>query len=265
MGFRFIHISDHHLLESERGLRLGFSPAYAFRKVMRHIAVHSAQQVDFILSTGDAVDPPSELGYRNFLKMLGCVSPSGRAPGPLRISLEGLHEMPFYLLPGNHDHRERFLKEIFPETHPAAWINSVFHHQGVKFICLDWGPGSKAAASKETLAFLRGALDESTPSVLAMHHHPIPTGFRWMDAFLADGIDLFWEEIRGYPILGLLFGHTHQSYEHEHNGVTGYGVRSTSYSFAPMDEPYACLLPPHYRIISVGVEKLETELVEVPI
>jgi len=33
---------------------------------MRHIADNAAQQVDFILSTGDAVDPLGEQGYRNF-------------------------------------------------------------------------------------------------------------------------------------------------------------------------------------------------------
>ena len=66
MDFRFIPISNHHLLESEHALRKGFSPAYAFREVMRHIADNAAQQVDFILSTGDAVDPLGEQGYRNF-------------------------------------------------------------------------------------------------------------------------------------------------------------------------------------------------------
>jgi len=86
-----------------------------------------------------------------------------------------------------------------------------------------------------------------------------------MDAFLADRMDLFWEEIQGHPILGLFFGHTHQSYEREHNGVTGFGVRSTSYSFSPPDEPPACLLPPHYRVNTVSEDGIDTQLIEVPI
>ena len=185
------------------------------------------------------------------------------APGPLYISLEGLTEMPFYLLPGNHDHRRRFLDIIYPQSDVMDRINTVFMHKGVQFICLDWGADSKAVVHPETLAFLRQTLDQAVPAILAMHHHPIPTGQRWLDAFLAEHIDQFWNAIAGYPVLGVFFGHTHQSFQGERSGIPCFGVRSTSYSFAPMDEPYACLLPPHYRIVAVEQDGIETECIEV--
>ena len=44
MAFSFIQITDPHLCESEGQLRLGFSPAYALRAVLRHIAEHAADR-----------------------------------------------------------------------------------------------------------------------------------------------------------------------------------------------------------------------------
>ena len=65
MSLSFIQITDHHLPEAESNLTKGFSPWYAFRAVMRHIAEHHAD-VDFIVSTGDLVDQGTDAEYRYF-------------------------------------------------------------------------------------------------------------------------------------------------------------------------------------------------------
>ena len=64
MSFSFVQITDHHLLETEAGLIRGFSPAHALRAVLRHIAGTVANTVDFIVSTGDLVDNPSQAAYQ---------------------------------------------------------------------------------------------------------------------------------------------------------------------------------------------------------
>ncbi|MCC7352929.1 MAG: metallophosphoesterase [Anaerolineae bacterium] len=56
MAFSFVQITDHHLRESEALLTRGYSTAYAFRAVMRHIAQHAASRADFIVTTGDLVN-----------------------------------------------------------------------------------------------------------------------------------------------------------------------------------------------------------------
>ena len=60
MNFSFIQITDHHLLESEDAHREGFVPGHALRMVLRHIARDTADKADFLLSTGDLVEPPTE-------------------------------------------------------------------------------------------------------------------------------------------------------------------------------------------------------------
>src|ERR1051326_42575 len=98
--FSFIQITDHHLLESEEALRDGFCPGHAFRMVMRHISQNIADKVDFIISTGDLVEPETEANYQGAIKLLG-INSSGALPGPQHINIEGLKDFPFYFLPGN--------------------------------------------------------------------------------------------------------------------------------------------------------------------
>src|SRR5512134_1971714 len=105
MDFSFIQITDHHLLESEEQIREGFVPGHALRMVMKHIAEHTADKADFIISTGDLVEPPTEAAYRCAIKLLG-LSSSAALPGPQKVNVEGLRDYPMYFLPGNHDDRE---------------------------------------------------------------------------------------------------------------------------------------------------------------
>src|SRR5262245_41449574 len=107
MAFSFIHITDHHLLEAEDGLIRGFAPAPTLRAVLRHIAGGPAAGADFVVSTGDLVNNGSAAEYQTARHVLG-LSGQAAAPGALRLTAEGLHDKPFYCLPGNHDDRSHF-------------------------------------------------------------------------------------------------------------------------------------------------------------
>src|SRR5918993_3038651 len=110
--FSFIQITDHHLLESEEQLREGFSPGHALRMVMKHIAETVADKADFIISTGDLVEPPTALTYQCATKLLGVRAPAS-LPGPQKVNIEGLNNYPMYFLPGNHDDRELMTRHLF--------------------------------------------------------------------------------------------------------------------------------------------------------
>lgn len=265
MSFSFVQITDHHLTASDTEYVKGYSTRHAFRAVLRHIAENVGQYADFMISTGDLVDKPSEGSYRSFLEMVDVHSAAAEAPGPLFITAEGLQEFPIYLLPGNHDDRDHFFKCLFPKSAPGPWMNVTFHHNGVQFICLDWGPNAKAVAHPEMLSFLARALETDMPSVIVTHHHVTPIGSRWLDAFIADEVGRFWEILSGHPVLGILSGHVHIPYEKVINGIPVFGLRSTSYPFMLQDEPLACLLPPQYRLITVQNGMLTTRIFEVPL
>ncbi|GAB1469131.1 3',5'-cyclic-AMP phosphodiesterase [Chloroflexota bacterium] len=265
MSFSFIQITDHHITESDAEFLRGFSTRHAFRTVLKHIAQNPEAKIDFILSTGDIVENPTEASYQSFLQMINATDESAEAPGPLHISAEGLTEMPLYLLPGNHDDREYFFKSFFPGTPATPLMNKAFIYKGVQCICLDMGPNSKAITHPQTLDFLAQCLKAELPSIIFMHHHLVEIGSRWLDSFIPDETGKFWEIVTGQNVLGIFCGHVHTTYEQKVNNIPVFGLRSTAPQFVLQDEPLACLLPPHYRLVTFQDGVLTTKLFEVPL
>lgn len=270
MTFSFVQITDHHLRDSESLLLQGYSPAYALRKVLQHIATHNASHIDFMVLSGDIVDEATDLAYENVAQMLQlqAVSP---APGPELVTLEGLQECPMYFLPGNHDDRHHFFRHLFADTAPVPHMDVCFQHKGVQFICLDWGPRGKAIAHPGMLDFLSRSLQTDMPSILLTHHHLVPVGCRWIDAFLPNQEDheAFWNIVSEHHerILGIFSGHAHVTYERVVNGIPVFGLRSTAPQpvLQEQDEPLLCLQPPHYRLVTVQDKVLTTRIFEVPL
>ncbi|MCA1554085.1 MAG: metallophosphoesterase [Chloroflexi bacterium] len=264
MTFSFIQITDHHLSESESILSAGYSTWYAFRAVMRHIAQHHAD-VDFIVSTGDLVDSGTDAEYQHFREKLGICETSA-PPGPQRVSIEGLHDMPMYFLPGNQDWRSRFWSNMFPEIRDRVVMNIQFEHKEIQFICLDLGQSNHAYISHGNLNFLRRSLRNLTPSIILMHHAITPIGITILDSFLPRTLDAFADAIRERQLLAMFHGHFHDTYESQLEGVPIYGLRSTTFSFAQQGNQLLYVLrPPHYRVVRVDNAKITTKIIEVPL
>lgn len=266
--FSFIQITDHHLGEGSGSLRHGFATNYAFFSVLRHIATYTAHKADFILSTGDMIDPPAESAHRYFAQALG-IQEAAAAPGPLHITTQGLQDYPFYMIPGNHDDRQLMAQYFFPAGPGFEWMNTSFVHRGVQFICLDWGDSPKAAATPGMLAHLEKSLSSELPSIIVSHHAVTPLGIGWLDEFLADDVDSFWYTLSRpqaiSKVLGVLCGHTHLTYEHVKFGIPVLGLRSTSYTFGAQQTPSYTLEPPQYRLLVVRNGELASHIYEVPL
>ncbi|MEN9563943.1 MAG: hypothetical protein RIR73_2187 [Chloroflexota bacterium] len=265
MNFSFIQITDHHLTQADSLFLNGFSTRHAFRSVLRHIAQHTNVQADFMVSTGDLVETPTEFAYQEFLQMVHAAHTSAEMPGPIHISIEGLQEFSAYFLPGNHDDRQHFFSHLYPRTGSARLMNAAFIHKGIQCICLDFGPNAKAVVHVETLDFLSKSLRTNLPSIIFMHHQVVKIGSRWLDEFLADDLPTFWSALEGYNILGIFCGHIHTTYEKIINGIPVFGLRSTACPFVLQDEPLACLMPPQYRVVHLKNGILSTQIFEVPL
>lgn len=211
------------------------------------------------------MEQASEAAYGAVLDMLKVRALPTSLPGPFHITAEGLERFPMYVLPGNHDDRNTFFGRMFSAIPTSPLMNAAFTHGGVQFICLDWGPGAKGVAHPETLDFLRRSLEGDQPSIILMHHPLVKIGIRWLDEFLSDDVELFWEQAAGRNVLGVFSGHIHTSYDRVVHGIPVFGLRSTSYPFVLQDEPLGCLLPPHYRLITLRDGVLTTQIFEVPL
>jgi len=265
MAFSFVHISDHHLCESEEILRRGFSPAYAMRSVMQDIYDKVGSQIDFIVSTGDLVEPSTETAYLSARKLLGAREEPAIAPGPIYFTSFGFKNFRMVLLPGNHDERQPYYKTLFHQRSNNPLVNTSFMHKRVQFVCLDWGNLPKGVAYPDTLSFLERSLESGNPSVLLMHHHALPIGSTWLDDFIPDEVEKFWEIVKGRNVLAILSGHVHITYELEKNGIPVMGVRSTAFPLLLSDEQVIVLQPPHYRLVTIDGNQLSSKIYEVPL
>lgn len=266
MDFSFVQITDHHLGESEHELLRGYGTTYALRKIVRHIAENVAEHIDFIVSTGDLVNVPTSASYQHFSEVLGLqtVSP---APGPQRSTAEGLQAKPIYLIPGNHDDRANFYHYLSSQEPAPPLLNAAVEHKGVQLIFLDWGPTDKGFANPEMLDFLAQTLQNShLPALIFMHYQIVSLDHPLLDEYMTDDAGPFWKSIEGHPVLGIFCGHAHVTYEKYARGVPIFGLRSTALPIViAQNERVSCLLPLHYRLVTLQHGMLTTRIIEVPL
>lgn len=156
---------------------------------------------DFVLITGDLVDAGSEAEYRRLRELLA----------PLA--------MPVYLALGNHDGREAF-RSSFPDL--GYWdpgerfLQYALDLPGLRLLVLDTLDQGRptGALCAERLDWLAGRLaeDRATPTVVAMHHPPVPVGMPGMDVYrLLEGAERLAALIRASPnVERVLAGHLHR-------------------------------------------------------
>jgi Icc protein len=265
MKFSFIQITDHHLGESHADHPYGYPAAETFRAVMDKISTDHFDKIDFIVSTGDLVNRATDPAY-DFMKYVLDLKTADKYNGSHFIQYGNLNEFPFFLLPGNHDERATFFSNFFPGQPDLTHLNVWFSHKGIRFIMLDWGMGDRAELTPELLDFTTQALQTNEPCILLMHHNMIPLGTPWLDRFIADEIESFYDILRGKNILAVLCGHLHSSYDRTWEGIPVLGLRSTAFQFRFEGKPIITLQPPHYRLVTVSSNaSFESRVVEVPL
>ena len=127
------------------------------------------QKPDAIVLTGDLTDFGRAEEYAHLAQLLD----------PL--------DVPFYLLPGNHDDREQ-MRRSFP-SHAYLGTSGALQYSvkigDLRLVTLDTvlAGQSDGALPPERLAWLDAELaqDEATPTVIAMHHPPFRTMIGHMD------------------------------------------------------------------------------------
>jgi len=228
-----LQITDSHLYGNASGHLRGVETDSSLRNVLDAAFARSAEYAA-ILATGDLVqDDPS--GYLRFKSILG-TQPS-----------------PVLCLPGNHDE---------PEAMRQSLGQAPFHYCGShligawQFIMLDsYDPGHVGGRLvADELARLESALARSPAHALVcLHHHPVPMGSRWLDGIGLANPDDFWRVIDAHPqVRGIAWGHVHQAYDGERNGVRLYGTPSTGAQFTPHSDRYAVdSRPPAYRVFDL--------------
>jgi len=167
-------------------------------------------------------------------------------------------------IPGNHD-KPAHVAHTFGPSHLPVEV------AGWRIILLNTHVDGAVAGhlSDEELRRLESLLLRAgnRPLALVMHHHPAPIGSRWMDSIALQNADALWKLIeRSGNVKLMLFGHAHQAFEGQHNGVRLFGTPSTCIQFKPgTDGCELDGLSPGYRWLTLhpdgsfetGVQRIE--------
>jgi 3',5'-cyclic AMP phosphodiesterase CpdA len=156
---------------------------------------------DLVLVTGDITSHGAEENARQAARLLSEL------------------DMPWYVIPGNHDSREALRAAFGRENLPAGdgpFLQYAFTHAGVRFIALDTSePGRPGGVlCPERLKWLEETLaqDRDAPTILFMHHPPVKFGILETDEDGFEGVPELGEiAARHGNVRHILCGHTHLS------------------------------------------------------
>jgi 3',5'-cyclic AMP phosphodiesterase CpdA len=156
-----------------------------------------------IIASGDLVDRGEEREYVELKKIFDQV------------------KIPLYLGMGNHDLRQPFLRHFNPplyEVDDNGFVQYEVDFGDIRLIMLDTlDEGNENGAFCEKRAkWLKKALSrrQNTPTMIALHHPPVPSGIYWMDAREAQG----WQKRLADVVKGrknvrtMMCGHLHRAF-----------------------------------------------------
>lgn len=129
-------------------------------------------------------------------------------------------------IPGNHDERP-VMAEVFDELGFEAGPR--FEVGGWQVVLLDsaWPNRPEGEMDEERLAPV-DHMDDQRPALVFVHHQPLPVGSPWIDKYPLVEPGRLWEKLAGKPVKAVAFGHVHQIYEGEKDGVACLSAPSTA-------------------------------------
>lgn len=244
--FEIVQLTDTHLFAEPTGGLFGLESERTLREVM---ALVQRRQPRIVLLTGDmAHDEKLEayLRLRDILADLG---------------------VPVYCIAGNHDDIDLVSTQFI-----GGEIRSDK--------CIDLGEWRLILLNTMVPGQVGGHLDsvelaslqrhlQTAPhrhALVCLHHHPVAMGSQWLDKIGIDNAEDLFTILDAQPqVKAVLWGHVHQEYHAQRNGMQLLATPSTCIQFKPKSDVFALdLIPPGFRWLRLyddghletGVERL---------
>ena len=200
-----------------------------------------------MLATGDLIHDDSERAYAHFRDFMLALK--------LRV----------HCVPGNHDVRDL----MRPVCSRPPFSYCAYEEVGDWLLlgldsCVEGQAGG--AVSQEELDRLSDTVTRSDAKhvIVFLHHPPVPMGSAWLDSVGMENGDELLERVRTLRrVRALAFGHVHQAYDDDYEGIRILATPSTCRQFKPDSDEFAVDdKPPSYRRISLAQDgSVDTELI----
>ncbi|CAG7857793.1 3',5'-cyclic-AMP phosphodiesterase [biofilm metagenome] len=220
--FSVLQITDPHILAKPDSTLLGVNTAYYFNTVFKH-ALQSSRKFDLCLLTGDLAQEPCRASYTYLLNTLQSC------------------RIPCLCLPGNHDDFD-IMQAVLNKG--SVNCNKEQRLGNWQIVALNSQiRGSQGGhLSADELSFMERCLRDNTHlyTLIAVHHHCIPSGSQWMDTMMINNADEFLNRVNRYPqVKAIVNGHIHQVMELDINAVKILTTPSTCFQFKPDSENFS--------------------------
>ncbi|MDX1809153.1 MAG: phosphodiesterase [Sulfurospirillaceae bacterium] len=241
---KFIHISDTHIISGNKS-HYASDPIYKLKKAVESINKYQSG-ADFAVITGDLSDNGALESYEILKNILDNLS------------------IPYYLILGNHDDRENYLK-VFPDpfaTQPFTHFSKIIDNSLLLFLdTLDVSSHS-GHLCESRFEWLENELAQNNhlPAYIFMHHPPVVIHHDMMDSMGFNDKEEFWKTIeKTQNVKHIFFGHVHLIINGVFNGVGYSSTRSTNHQVAlhsSVNEHYNSHESATYAIVSIDSEQV---------
>jgi len=226
-----VQLTDTHILPREGDDFDGVDTFASLTTVIGNVMQQEDWPPDGVLVTGDLVHKTEPMAYQR-----------------LKVQLERM-KVPVYCIAGNHD-EPGLMHEILPSE--IIQLTEIISTRLWQVILLNsYIPGTHSGRiKKDDLDELDQALSmNDKPVLLCLHHPPVSVHSSWMDSMRLENPDeLFAVLDRHDHIKCILWGHIHQVFEEQRNGVMLLATPSTCVQFTPHTDRYIRdHLPPGFR------------------
>jgi Icc protein len=131
-------------------------------------------------------------------------------------------------LPGNHDNKEAMAAVL---TEPDFLAGPVLDWGGWRLVLLDsaFGDRGDGMVDEARLAPLEAVRTGETdrPALAFIHHQPMAVNAPWIDKYGMADSELLWKRLAGTRVRAVGFGHVHQAFMGEKNGIVCLSAPST--------------------------------------
>jgi len=230
-----LQISDLHILAEKGKTMEGVETEQSFIQLLKHIQT-VFNKIDLLLVTGDLAQDPCQSSYQRILQALKH------------------YKTRTICLPGNHDDFSLMQQILADKQVNCDKLIQFKYWQIISLNSKKTGSAGGYLKASE-LGFLTETLDKHPElnTLIAVHHHPIPTDSLWMDTMTIENSHELFSAIKAYPkVKAISCGHIHQEMKSIKDNKLILGTPSTCFQFKPFSIDYAVdENKPGYRVLSL--------------